>query len=127
MNFGDAITDFDYRADLAYGHAGFKVLDLLTNDFVDFVCFDWFHNLFFVLGALCFVCRKCDLVFSHQRPNHKVQSSFLPSHSLLNLLQLVANRTVVYGRADARHESADQVRIGFKIYPYFLAGQSRKR
>ena len=26
--------------------AGFKVLDLLADDFVDFVCFDWFHNSF---------------------------------------------------------------------------------
>ena len=46
VNLGDAITDFDHGADFHDSDAGFKVLDLLADDFVDFVCFDWFHNSF---------------------------------------------------------------------------------
>ena len=46
MNLGDAITDLDHGADFHDGNARFKVRDLLANDFVNFVCFDWFHMSF---------------------------------------------------------------------------------
>ena len=44
VNLGNAVADFNYRADFRDGDAGLKILDLLPNDFVDFVCFDWFHK-----------------------------------------------------------------------------------
>ena len=44
VNFGDAVADLDHRADFGDGDAGFKVLDLLPDDFVNFVCFNWFHE-----------------------------------------------------------------------------------
>ena len=43
MHFGNAVAHFDYRSDFGDGHARFEVLNLRANDFVDFVCFDWFH------------------------------------------------------------------------------------
>jgi hypothetical protein len=42
VNFGDAVADLDHGTDLGDGNARFKVLDLLPDDFVNFVCFDWF-------------------------------------------------------------------------------------
>jgi len=44
MNLSDAVANFDHGADFIDGDPGFKVFDLLPNDFVDFVCFDWLHN-----------------------------------------------------------------------------------
>ncbi len=44
MNLGDPITDLDHGADFHDGNARFKVLDLLANDFVNFVCFYWFRD-----------------------------------------------------------------------------------
>ena len=46
VNFGDAVADLDHGADFRDRDAGLKVLDLLPDDFVDFVCFDWFHDSF---------------------------------------------------------------------------------
>ena len=54
VNFSDAVADLDHGADFGDGHADFKALDLLPDDFVDFICFDWFHNV--VLCTWCFVC-----------------------------------------------------------------------
>jgi hypothetical protein len=44
VNLGNAVADLDHSADFHDGHAGFEILDLLANDFVNFVCFDRFHN-----------------------------------------------------------------------------------
>ncbi len=53
VNLGDAVTDFDHGAHFHHRDAGFKILDLLANDFVDFVCFDWFHMSFPIAIADC--------------------------------------------------------------------------
>jgi hypothetical protein len=45
MNLGDAVPDLDDRTDFHNRHAGVEIFDLLTNDFVDFVCSDWFHRI----------------------------------------------------------------------------------
>ena len=46
VHLSDAVADFDHSADFGNGHTCLEVLDLLPNNFVDFVCFDWFHNPF---------------------------------------------------------------------------------
>ena len=44
VNLRDAVADLDHGTDFHDGDAGFKVLDLLANDFVNFVCFYRLHN-----------------------------------------------------------------------------------
>src|SRR3989442_516501 len=44
MNLRDAVADLDHGTDLHDGDAGFKVLDLLANNLVNFVCFYRFHD-----------------------------------------------------------------------------------
>ena len=45
MNFSNSVADFDNRAHLHHRDAGFEIQNLLANDFVYFVCLDWFHKV----------------------------------------------------------------------------------
>src|ERR1051326_5092551 len=44
----------------------------------------------------------------------------LSRHPFLYQLQLISHRAVVYGRADARHQSADEIGILLEIQPHFF-------
>ena len=44
VNLSDAVAHLDHGTDFHHGDAGFEILDLLANNIVDFVCFNWFHK-----------------------------------------------------------------------------------
>src|SRR5712691_10107736 len=113
MNLGDAVANLDHGADFHHGDADFKILDLLANDVVDFVCFNWFHR--FVLCTWCFVLRipKQRAWYSNQSTNYKPPTTTPrnSSHPLgPNLFQMIPHCAVVNGRADPRDDAAAQIR-----------------
>src|SRR5882762_10509576 len=72
---------------------------------------DW--SLIFGLGSL-----KARLALWIKVQSPKTKDRRLSRHFFLNLLQMISHRAVVNGRANACHQSANQLLIGGEIDPH---------